>query len=473
MLAKKSITTHTNVDSTSLLFRFLITCAAAMPPPVGKGVPIDEEWAASLIGLRMQVPNLWWKGFEGDESLNEGMIIGVDFSAAKLNYFQLELAKEKGAIYAMRYDAVHLYADVEHRDFWKFRLPRDAPSNPANEDEVIAPPPKTKTKHIGWMLDDDYSEGDDGDDGEDGNADDDSDDSGDDFVTPKRNKQPGKRTRKKRETTINPGLVFGAVDFEDAADDDNDAADDPEPKKYSMTEAKHWKQVDVDGGGGRVIEPVPYTGEGELFAVKLRAGELAKMRDKHGTIRFSKVFDWLLPKFEGGESFYEFIAARMRNYMLRIIKVHDPLDEKYIAADHVARFFGCQLVRTIKGLPSIDDCWSTREALDAVGTAKESMPRSAFVDMHRCMHFADDWDEEDGDIWTDSFADGKVESPAECAWHRRKFAIVEDAFNRRWKEAVTSGRRLTMDESRTPGWYHGPITQGPEPKPYLLHQPSK
>ncbi len=113
-----------------------------MPPPVGKGVPIDEEWAASLIGLRMQVPNLWWKGFEGDESLNEGTIVGVDFSAATLNYFPLELAKEKGAIYAMRYDAVHLYADVEHRDFRKFRLPRDAPSNPANEDEVIAPPKK-------------------------------------------------------------------------------------------------------------------------------------------------------------------------------------------------------------------------------------------------------------------------------------------------------------------------------------------
>ena len=72
-----------------------------MPPPVGKGVPIDKEWAASLIGLRMQVPNPWWKGFEGDESLNEGTIVGVNFSAAKLNYFQLELAKEKGAIYAM------------------------------------------------------------------------------------------------------------------------------------------------------------------------------------------------------------------------------------------------------------------------------------------------------------------------------------------------------------------------------------
>ena len=73
-----------------------------MPPPVGKGVLVDEEWAASLIGLCIQVPNLWWKGFEGDDSLNEGTIIGIDLSAAKLKYFQLELAKEKGAIYAMR-----------------------------------------------------------------------------------------------------------------------------------------------------------------------------------------------------------------------------------------------------------------------------------------------------------------------------------------------------------------------------------
>ena len=158
--------------------------------------------------------------------------------------------------------------------------------------------------------------------------------------------------------------------------------------------------------------------------------------------------------------------------MLHIMKVkyfkpcyYDPMDEKHITADHVARFFGCQLVRAIKGLPSIDDCWNTREALDAVGTAKESMPRGAFVDMHRCMHFADDWEEEDGEIWMDLFADGKVESNAECAWHRRKFSIVEDAFNRRWKEAVTSGRRLTKDESQTPRWYHSHITQGPEPKP--------
>jgi len=111
------------------------------------------------------------------------------------------------------------------------------------------------------------------------------------------------------------------------------------------------------------------------------------MCDAHGVIRFHLVFEWLLPTF-GEDRFYEFIAGRMRNYMIHIMKdelfllaYFDPMDEKYIQADEVTRFFGCQLVHAIKGLPSVDHCWSTREALDAVGTAKESMPCSAFSDM--------------------------------------------------------------------------------------------
>ena len=59
----------------------------------------------------------------------------------------------------------------------------------------------------------------------------------------------------------------------------------------------------------------------------------------------------------------------------------------------------------------------------------------------------------------DYFTDAKIELPSEVA------AIIEDAFNAQWKAAVIFGWRLTMDESRTPGWYHGPITQGPESKP--------
>ncbi|KAL3798584.1 hypothetical protein ACHAW5_000574 [Stephanodiscus triporus] len=195
------------------------------------------------------------------------------------------------------------------------------------------------------------------------------------------------------------------------------------------------------------------------------------MRDAHGVIRYHLVFEWLLLTF-GEEGFFEFVAGRMQNYMIHIMKdelfrprYFDPMDKKYTQADHVARFFGCQLVRAIKGLSSVNNCWSTHEALDAVGTAKESMPRGAFSDMQQCMHFADDWEEEDKEVWDDYFGDVKVESPSDVAHHCRKFAIVEDAFDVRWKTAVIFRWRLTMDESCTPGWYHGPITQGPEPKP--------
>lgn len=93
------------------------------------------------------------------------------------------------------------------------------------------------------------------------------------------------------------------------------------------------------------------------------------MCDAHGVIRFHLVFEWLLPMF-GDEGFYKLIAGRMRKYMIHIMKAYfDSMDEKYIQADQVTCFFGCQLVR------------STREALDAVRTAKESMPCGVFSDM--------------------------------------------------------------------------------------------
>ena len=65
----------------------------------------------------------------------------------------------------------------------------------------------------------------------------------------------------------------------------------------------------------------------------------------------------------------------------------------------------------------------------------------------------------------DSCTDGKVELPAECAWHQQQFAIVKDLFNRHWKDAMMSGCWLMIDKIQTPGWDHGPITQGLEPEP--------
>ena len=431
-------------------------------------VLVDEEWAATLVGLPMAVPNSWWEGYKrDDDTLNAGTIVGVDFHQPNSKYFQLECGDE---IYAMRYDAVYQYVDTDHAsyDAAKFRLPLSAPANPEHERGVTIAPRKKKKQTI---LRDDEDDDDDEDEGSD-----------DYFATPPKRSKPAVRKRKhnKRKATINPDLVFGAVANAGAGANDGIEAsvdEDPtttaDPNRYTMTDKVDWTRR--ENGTGRIIEPVPYTGPSELFDIELEDGDLEKMKDAHGTIRFHLVFDWLLPKFGEGldeDGFYEFVAARMRNYMIQIIRKHafspeyfDPYDEKIITADNVARFFGCQLVRAIKGLPSVRDCWSTRESLDAIGTAKESMPRAAFSDMQRCMHFADDWEEEDREVWGDNFVDKKFESPIDIANHRRKFGVVEDAFNARWKAAVIFGRRLTMDESRTPGWYHGPITQGPEPKP--------
>ncbi len=54
-----------------------------MLPPVSLQqhvVLIGEEWASTLIGLPMLVPNSWWKGYKRDNNpLNASTTIGVDF----------------------------------------------------------------------------------------------------------------------------------------------------------------------------------------------------------------------------------------------------------------------------------------------------------------------------------------------------------------------------------------------------------
>ncbi len=73
-----------------------------MPPPASQPqcvVLINEEWASTLIGFPMQVPNSWWKGYKKDnETMNAGIIVGEDFNAPWSNHFQLKCV---GEIYAM------------------------------------------------------------------------------------------------------------------------------------------------------------------------------------------------------------------------------------------------------------------------------------------------------------------------------------------------------------------------------------
>jgi hypothetical protein len=95
--------------------------------------------------------------------------------------------------------------------------------------------------------------------------------------------------------------------------------------------------------------------------------EKSAMKDADGNIGFHKNFDWLLPTI-GMQvvPFYKFDLARMRNYMIHIIKnegykprFYNPQGGITILADHVACFCCCQHCHGRKGMQSIVDCWST------------------------------------------------------------------------------------------------------------------
>ena len=168
---------------------------------------------------------------------------------------------------------------------------------------------------------------------------------------------------------------------------------------------------------GRAIKPIPFTGDNDLlfdhlnvqftntihllggnnlFTVKIAEEELEALKDSQDNIRYAKVFEWLLPQYgdDDIQTFWGFLAARMRNYMLHTMrtkgfkpKYYDPVpidvsDNSVIEADHVTRFFGCNMARMLRGFPSINETWSTRESLDAIGAVKDCMPQDAYKDIH-------------------------------------------------------------------------------------------
>ena len=96
---------------------------------------------------------------------------------------------------------------------------------------------------------------------------------------------------------------------------------------------------------------------------------------------------------------------------------YNPESDIIILGDHVARFIGVQSARMLHGFPSVEDTWSSRDALDAVGTAKESMPRAAYQEMSRCLHFTDDWEEQEHVNWDDIYVDEKVVPSDNTAHH--------------------------------------------------------
>ena len=99
--------------------------------------PIDEEWAATLVGLRVLVPDSWWPEYI-THNLNAGKIVSVDFSDEAGRFWALQLDAdvedgEEETTYLMRYDAVLLYADAEDSWYENFNLPNEPIASPENE----------------------------------------------------------------------------------------------------------------------------------------------------------------------------------------------------------------------------------------------------------------------------------------------------------------------------------------------------
>ena len=248
-------------------------------------------------------------------------------------------------------------------------------------------------------------------------------------------------------------------------------------KIYTITKSADWKKIDKNNlednnNTARAIEPIPWTGDNEEFEVKATPEEIEFFKDQRGEISFENILWWSLPKF-GNENLFQWQAGRMRNYMTKLMNdPHKPYtprhfkpDEgKVITADNTARFYGCLLGRMFDGNPSMNQMFSTRDMFDACEPIKQSMTLDCFKDMVRCLHFSDDWDEDDEE-WDRIYTDAKQEPTEETSPHRRKFSMLEDAYNRRWQDMVNFGKWITADESRVAGWYKSCMTQGPEPKP--------
>ena len=95
---------------------------------------IDPEWGESLVGLRMAVPLSWWPGYTGTELLL-GKI--AKFNGATSPQFFLAVDNEPGDMYAMRYDTVLAYTQVEHPTVGSFRLPNTMSEEPSPDDTVV------------------------------------------------------------------------------------------------------------------------------------------------------------------------------------------------------------------------------------------------------------------------------------------------------------------------------------------------
>ena len=78
------------------------------------------------------------------------------------------------------------------------------------------------------------------------------------------------------------------------------------------------------------------------------------------------------------------------------------------------------------------------------GPIKEAMKKDAFKDLCRCIHFADDWEEQD-EGWYEKYDNAKESIAQGTANHQRKFGMLNDGYNCQLQAMVNSGRSMTAN----------------------------
>jgi hypothetical protein len=288
----------------------------------------------------MKAEDCWWDGCNGS-TLYPGRIAAVDFNDVAGRFFLLHLDEdEEDIMYHMRYDAVVYYADAQDQNYHKFKISDCLLEDPEDEEITLSQLQKMCK-----------------------------------FKCPAKCQRRLNRLLQNADTNASNADLTSESDspdflFENNYDEadtqptelesDNDLSIDSEEVNttiFELTEPEEWHRI---GGqsAARNIEPVPYAGEHEEFCPNIDEERISEFKDTNGDIRFEKVFEWLLPRFGDGDeykiAYFEFIAARIRNYMLHIIKTKDYKPKYYnpaaglvVLGDHIARFMGCHQARML------------------------------------------------------------------------------------------------------------------------------
>ena len=91
---------------------------------------IDPEWANTLLGLRVSLPNHWWTGFRGNR-LRQGCLV---LFLENTNQWQFLLDDvDNDNHYAMRYKGVCEYTDAEAGTYLSYTLPPEPVYLPAKQ----------------------------------------------------------------------------------------------------------------------------------------------------------------------------------------------------------------------------------------------------------------------------------------------------------------------------------------------------